>query len=60
MMNGKGCGINLSCPNLMYYLGIFLEGLRTTMKNLIQDSWSLGQDLNPRHEYEAGVLTARP
>jgi hypothetical protein len=44
-----------------YYPGICLEGMRKTMKNLIEDSQSLGQDMKQRpSEYEAGVLTARP
>lgn len=31
------------------------------MKNLNQDRWSLGQDLNPGHpNYEAGVLNTQP
>jgi hypothetical protein len=46
---------------LRYYPGICLEGLRKTTKCLGQDSWSLGQDLNPEPpEYEAGMLTIRP
>lgn len=36
-------------PILMYFLNIYLEGLRETMKNLIQGSQCLGQDLNPGH-----------
>jgi hypothetical protein len=46
---------------LRYYPGICLEGLSKSMKNLCQDSWSPGLDLNPGPpEYEAGVLTIRP
>jgi hypothetical protein len=46
---------------LRYYPRIHLKGLRKTTKNLNQDSWSPGQDLNPRPpEYESGVLTTRP
>jgi hypothetical protein len=48
-------------PNFRYYLGICLEGLRKTTKNLSQVSRSPGRDLNPGPpEYEAGVLTTRP
>jgi hypothetical protein len=50
-----------SWPNLRYYSGICLEGLRKTTKNLSQDSRSPGRDLDPGPpEYEAGVLTTRP
>jgi hypothetical protein len=33
-MNGdwEGCGRKLSLPNVMYYPGIFLEGLKKTTK----------------------------
>jgi hypothetical protein len=38
-----------------------MEGLRKTMKNCSQDSWSPGQDLKPGPpKYKAGVLTIRP
>jgi hypothetical protein len=33
--------------NLSYYPGICLEALGKTTKNLSQDSWSPGRDLNP-------------
>jgi hypothetical protein len=50
-----------SWPNLRYYPGIRLGGLRKTTKNLSQGSRSPGRDLNPGPpEYEAGVLTTRP
>lgn len=42
--------------NLRYYFGIYLGKMRKEMKNLSQDSWSLGWDLNPGPEYKAGVL----
>jgi hypothetical protein len=43
---------------LRYYPCICLDGLRKTMENLSQYSWSPGRDLNPASpEYEAGVLT---
>jgi hypothetical protein len=59
-MNRKGCGRKRPWPNLRYYNGIFLEGLRKTTKNLSRDSRSPGRDLNPRPpEYESGVLTTR-
>jgi hypothetical protein len=38
-----------------YYLGICLEGLKKTTKNLSHDSQSQGRDLNPGPpEYETG------
>jgi hypothetical protein len=53
MMNWKGCGRKRSWPNLRYYPYICLEGLKKTMKNLIQHSRSLSQDLSPGlPEYE--------
>jgi hypothetical protein len=51
-MNWKGCGRKRSWPNLRYYPGICLEGLRKTTKNLSQDSRS-------PPEYEAGELTTQ-
>jgi hypothetical protein len=60
-MNGKGCGRKRSWPNLRYYPGICLEGLRKATKNFSQDSRSPGRDLNSGPpEYEAGMLTTRP
>jgi hypothetical protein len=57
IMKWKGCGRKWSWPNLRFYLGIFQEELRKTMKNFSQDSQSLGQDLNLGHpEYKAGLL----
>jgi hypothetical protein len=61
MINRKGCDRKWSWPNLRYYLGICLQGLRKAMKRLYQESQSPSQDLNPRpSEYEAGVLIPRP
>jgi hypothetical protein len=58
MMNMIQYGRKQLSPNLRYYPGIFLEGLRKTTKNLRQDSQSQGRDLNMGPtEYEAGVLT---
>jgi hypothetical protein len=58
MTNRKGCGRKRLWPNLRYYPGIFVDGLKKTMKNLSQNSWSPGRDLNLGPlEYEAGVLT---
>jgi hypothetical protein len=55
-----GYGGKRPWPNLRYYLGICVEGLRQTTEKLIQASRSPGRDLNPGcPEYEAGVLTAR-
>jgi hypothetical protein len=60
-MNWKGCGKKQSGPNLRYYPGICLEGLRKTTEDLSKYIWSLGQDFNPGPpEYEAGELTAQP
>jgi hypothetical protein len=54
-LKGSGCGLILR-----YYPGISLEVLRKTTKSLSHDSWSPGQDLNPRSpEYEAEVLITR-
>jgi hypothetical protein len=45
---------------LMYYPGIFLEGLRKVTKTLSQNSPSALQDMNPRPlKFEAGLLTSR-
>jgi hypothetical protein len=61
MMNWKGFERKRSWPNLRLYPGIFLEGLRKTMKNLRQDIRSPSRDLSPGPpEYEVRVLTARP
>jgi hypothetical protein len=60
-MKWKGWERKLSWPNLKYYPGICLEGLRKTTKNIGQDSRSPGPDLNSGPpEYEAGVLATRP
>jgi hypothetical protein len=57
-INWKGCGWKRSWPNLRYYPGICLEGLRKTTKILSQDSRHPGRDLNQGSpEEEAGVLT---
>jgi hypothetical protein len=54
-MNLKGYGRKRSWPNLKYYPGISLEGLRKTTENLSQDNLSPGRDLNSGPlEYEAG------
>jgi hypothetical protein len=45
-MNCKECGRKQSQPNLKYYPGICLEGMRKTTKTLCKDSRSPGQDLN--------------
>jgi hypothetical protein len=49
---------------VMAYLKVLswhlLEGLRKNHKNVSQDSWSPGRDLNPGpSKYEAGVLTTQ-
>jgi hypothetical protein len=57
MMNWKGFGKKLPCSNLRYYPDIHMEGLRTTMKMLRQDSRSSGPDMNKGPpEYEGGVI----
>jgi hypothetical protein len=56
----KECGRKQSWPNLEYYPGIYLEGLRKTTKNLSHDNRSPDRDLNLKsREYRAGVLTNR-
>jgi hypothetical protein len=55
-MEGSSSSIMIRC-----YPGIFLEGLRKTVKHLSQDSRSPGWNLNTGSpEYEAEVLTTRP
>jgi hypothetical protein len=61
MINLKGCERKETWPNLGYYHGICLEGLRKTTKNLSHGRRSQNRDLNPvLPEYEAAVLTTRP
>jgi hypothetical protein len=46
--------------NLRYYLGIFLERLRETTRNLSKNSRSLIRDLNQGpSKYDTGVITIR-
>jgi hypothetical protein len=60
-MNWKGCGRKRLWPNLTYYIGMFMEGLRKTTNNLSPDSRSPGRDLNLGPcKYEAELLTAQP
>jgi hypothetical protein len=47
IMNLKGFGRKRSWPILRYYLGIHLEGLRKTTKDLNQDSRSLRPRIKP-------------
>jgi hypothetical protein len=59
-MNWKGCEWEQLWLNLRCYLGICMEGLRKTTKNLRQDRRSPSQDLKlGTPNYEAGVLTTR-
>jgi hypothetical protein len=59
MMNLIGCGRKPSWPNLRYYPGICLEGLRKAT-NIGQDIRSSGRDLySGPAEYETGMLTTR-
>jgi hypothetical protein len=54
----KGYGRKWLWGNFRYYPCIRLEELRKTTKNISQDSWSQGQDLNlGPPKYEAAVLT---
>jgi hypothetical protein len=60
-MNWKGCERKRPWPNLRYYVGIFLEGLRRIMNNLRQGSQYPGLDLKSGPlKNEARVLTTRP
>jgi hypothetical protein len=48
-----------SWRNLRHYIGIYLERLRRTTRNVSQVSWSLGRDLNlGPPEYDTGVQTS--
>jgi hypothetical protein len=59
-MNWKGYGRKWAWPNLRYYPGICLEGLRKATKNASQNNRSAGRDLNPGPPvYEAEVLIIR-
>jgi hypothetical protein len=59
-MNWNGCERNRSRPNVRYYPGICLEGLKKTTKPINEDSRSLSSDLNlGPPKYEAWVLTSR-
>jgi hypothetical protein len=46
-MNWKGYGRKRLWPNLRYYPGICMEGLRKTTKSLTQAIRSPGRDSNP-------------
>jgi hypothetical protein len=50
MINWKGFVGSVCGLILRYYPGIHMQGLRKTMKNLNQDSWS------PALRFEAGTL----
>jgi hypothetical protein len=50
-MNWKGYGRKWSWPNLKYYAGTCLEGLKKTTKTLTQDEQSVGKDLNLEPSY---------
>ena len=41
-------------PNLKYYLGIYLQGLRKAAKLLIQDNHYTGRNLNANLRIQAG------
>jgi hypothetical protein len=60
IMNSKGFGRSGRDLILTSYVGICLEGLTKTTRNLSQDSRPLGRDLNTGpSKYEAGVLTTQ-
>jgi hypothetical protein len=57
-MNWKVCGRKRSWPNIRYYPGNCLQGLRKTTKDLSHDSRSLVRDLNTGSpKYGTGVIT---
>jgi hypothetical protein len=47
-MNGKGCGRKQPWPNVRVLSQYMFRETEENQKNLSWDSWSLGQDLNPR------------
>jgi hypothetical protein len=56
VMSWRGCASKWSCPNLRYYAGILVEGLRKTMKTFNQDSRCSGRNSNrapPEYKSEA-------
>jgi hypothetical protein len=60
MMNWKGCKRKRLWPNARHYLGICLEELRKTTKDLSDDSRSPGLRLiSGPPEYATEVLTTR-
>jgi hypothetical protein len=56
MINWKGFGSACSLI-IRYYPSIFLDGMRETMRNVNQNRWSPGQDLNPRPPEYKGVAS---
>jgi hypothetical protein len=59
MINWKGCDRKLLWPNLRFYAGIILEGLRKTTKASIRIA-GLRADFEPgTPECEAGMLSTR-
>jgi hypothetical protein len=51
--------LKLLWPNLRHYPAICMDGLRKTMTNISQESWSTGQTVNlGAHEYEASMPSA--
>jgi hypothetical protein len=58
MMNGKGFGRKLSCPNLRYYAGIHLEVLRKTMIHSISIAGRWAEICTPDlPKHKTGMLT---
>jgi hypothetical protein len=56
MMNWKGCGKKRSWPNLIYYPGICLEGLRKARKILSQYSRSPDLDFKSGPPEYVGLM----
>jgi hypothetical protein len=60
-MNWDGCGRKQFWPNMRYYHGICLVGLRNVTKILRKESRHRSRDVNPRPPYyEAGLLPTLP
>jgi hypothetical protein len=61
MMNWKGYGEKLLCPNFKVLFQHVPGGLRKTTKGLSHNSRNPSQDFNPKpSEYGAGMLTTQP
>jgi hypothetical protein len=58
-MNWKGCGRNWCLPLLRYCDSVWMEVLRRTTKNLIQDRRFPDRDLNSGHSLDCVVQFLR-